>query len=475
MKSAFFLVLLANLTLLMYEYHRGAFDQAADVPAPDTGMHREAIVLAGEQKEPPASLAAPIQDLGSKQETAEAAPQDTQPAASACYQAGPFADAQVLKAWSQAVKAVQGDVKPIMRNAQEITGYLLLYPTTGSPQDMKAAMQTLREQGIRDAYPLATGEYKGYISLGMFHRENQAAHMQNDLQGRGVEAVVKPRFKEAAQKYVLLTGPGAIAEHLNELGKQYPTIRLKALPDNDPLCLENRSDQSAPPVAEPAESGTMQAMEHARQPDTVTLPSRAVSAETAALKAVEPVVQKTPGKPAQKQPNGAAGAKPARLVCYEAGPFSNAQSLSAWQRQVAGVNGQMKPILRDGKAISDYLVLYVSSGGAEGTKSTIQMLRAQGLHDAWPLPSGEEKGQISLGVFNREENAVQMQKKLLDKGVNSVVKPRYQSKRQKFALIAGAESIAGRLQTLEKSHPDIKLRRMADAEQNCPKNQSVRD
>jgi len=331
-------------------------------------------------------------------------------------------------------------------------------------------MQTLREQGLRDAYPLAAGEYKGSISLGMFHREAQAARLQKDLQGRGVEAVVKPRFKEAAQKYAVFTGPVALAGRLSELGKQYPTIQLKALPDNDPLCLENRSDQSAPPVAEPAESGVKQAMGHVQPPDAVTPSS---SAENAVLKAVDPVVPKAPVKPAPKQPNGAAGVKPARLVCYEAGPFSNEQGLRAWQKQVAGVKGQMKPIFRDGKEISDYLVLYASSGGAEGTKATIQLLRAQGLHDAWPLPSGEEKGQISLGVFNREENAAQMQKRLLDKGVNSVVKPRYKSKRQKFALFAGAESIAGSLQALEKSHPDIKLRRMADTEQNCPKNQSV--
>jgi len=359
-----------------------------------------------------------------------------------------------------------------MRNGQDIIGYLLLYPVTGSPEDMKAAMQTLREQGLRDAYPLAAGEYKGSISLGMFHREAQAARMQKDLQGRGVEAVVKPRFKEAAQKYAVFTGPVALSGRLGELGKHYPTIQLKALPDSDPLCLENRSDQSAPPVAEPVESGVKQAMGHVQPPDAVTPSSRA---ENAVLKAVDPVVQKVPVKPAPKQSNGVAGVKPARLVCYEAGPFSNEQGLRAWQKQVAGVKGQMKPIFRDGKEISDYLVLYASSGGAEGAKATIQLLRAQGLHDAWPLPSGEEKGQISLGVFNREENAVQMQKRLLDKGINSVVKPRYKSKRQKFALFAGAESIVGSLQALEKSHPDIKLRRMTDTERNCPKNQSFPD
>jgi len=473
MKSVFFLVLLANLTLLMYEYHRGAFDQAAAVPAPDAGMPREAIVLAGEQEEPPAAVAASMQDQSRMQEAKEAASQNTPPAAFACYQAGPFANARVLEAWSQAAKEVQGDVKPIMRNGQDIIGYLLLYPVTGSPEDMKVAMQTLREQGLRDAYPLAAGDYKGYISLGMFHREAQAARMQSDLRGRGVEAVVKPRFKEAAQKYAVFTGPVALAGRLSELGKQYPTIQMKALPDNDPLCLENRSDQSDSSAAEFAGSGGTQTTGQTRQADAVTPSGNVVSAEHAALKAVDPVVQQAPGKPAPKLPSATADAKPARLVCYEAGPFSNEQGLSAWQRQVAGVKGQMKPIFRDGKVISDYLVLYASSGSAEGTKATIQLLRAQGLHDAWPLPSGEEKGQISLGVFNREENAVQMQKRLLDKGVNSIVKPRYKSKRQKFALFAGAESIAGSLQALEKSHPDIKLRRMADTEQNCPKNQSV--
>jgi hypothetical protein len=466
MKTAFFLVLLANLTLWMYEYHRGAFDQQAEAPAPDASMLREPIVLAAEQRsgQPSAAEAAALPLVQ----------QELKPTSFACYEAGPFANEQILKTWSQAVIEVQGEIKPVLHNAQEILDYLVLYPTSGSREDIKAAMQTLRDQGISDAYPLATGEYKGYISLGAFHRENRAVRMQNDLQGQGVEAVVKPRFKETPQKYALFTGPGAIVDRLGELGKKYPLIQLKALPENDPNCLANHPPQSASPVAELAESGMKQPiLPETRKAESSASSNSVASTENTPLKTYKPAIQKIPVQPVQKQQKEAIEAKPARFVCYEAGPFPNEPSLSAWQKQIAGSQGVIKPLFRDSKVISDYLVLYPSAGGRDVTKANMQLLRERGINDAWPLPAGAEKGQISLGVFNREENASQMQKSLLDKGVNSIVKPRYKSKRQKYALITGPESISGSLQALEKKHPDVKLRRMPDAEQNCSPNYSA--
>ncbi|MGJ0484987.1 MAG: hypothetical protein ACR65R_10680 [Methylomicrobium sp.] len=487
MKTAFFLALLANLTLLMYEHHRGAFDQAAEALAPDPAMLREPIVLAGEQQSKPPeenALAADVQNQQNMQKpetaseikaaTAPPAQQDMMSAAFACYEAGPFANEQVLKTWARAVSEVQGETKPVQRNAQEISDYLVLYPTAGSREDMKAAMQTLRGQGVSDAYPLSSGEYKGYISLGAFHRETQAGRMQKDLQGRGVEAVVKSRFKDALQKYAFFTGPVTIAERLDKLGKKYPLIQLKALPVNEANCQKNRSGQPANPVVEPpAKSETTQSIlpENSADKSNSSASSNSLSgAENAPLKTESSTIQKLPElpvQPAQKPQKSAVDNQPAKFVCYEAGPFPNDQSLSAWQKQVAGAQQVIKPVLRDGKVISDYLVLYPSSGTVIETKANMQMLRERGIKDAWPLPSGDDKGQISLGVFNREENASQMQKHLLDKGVNSVVKPRYKSKRQKYALIAGPESVTGRLTALEKNYPDVKLRRMPETEQNC--------
>lgn len=452
MKTAFFLVLLANLTLLMYEYHRGAFDRTAEAPAPDARMLREPIVLAGEQesKSAPAAqaaLAKPTPGPGEKEKTMTAAPEAATPPPArqtesfACYEAGPFANVQIFDAWSKAVNEVEVDVKPIMHDAPEVIGYLVLYPTAGGAEEMRVAMQTLRDQGLTDVWPLATGEYKGYISLGTFRRENRAVDLQKDLQDKGIESVVKPRLKEVKQRYALVTAPGTSVGLFKDLGQKYPNIQLKSLPDDDPTCLESRSVKSSPPMAEKA----MPAQQAVVSEDHVM-----------------PVIDRA-------TPHDNVG-KP---VCYEAGPFTDEQSLSVWQKQVAGAQGRMKIVFRENQVINDYLVLYPSSGGVEATQAALHMLHERGLEDAWPLPAGEQKGQISLGVFNREENALQMQKSLSDKGVDSVVSPRYKSKQQKYALIAGAESIVGKLQALEKSHPDIKLRKLADAEQNCSKDNAV--
>jgi cell division septation protein DedD len=478
MKTAFFLVLLTNLTLLMYEYHRGAFDQAAETRVQDAAMLREPILLADEQgKELPLeaqntvaeTVQGPLeaqQPVSAPEAVTPTLQQDIKPVSFACYEAGPFENEQILKIWSQAVIEVQGEVKPVLHNVRDIRDYLVLYPTSGSREDIQAAMQTLRDQGINDAYPLAAGEYKGHISLGAFHRENRAVRMQKDLQSRGIEPVVKPRFKETDQKYALLTGPMAIAGRLAELGKKYPMIQFNALPDNDQNCLKDRSDH-------PSETATKQPiLPETRKAEPGASSDSVASAEIMPLNTDKPALQKTQvqPEPAQKQPKQAIDEKSAGFVCYEAGPFPNESSLNAWQKQIAGFQGTVKPLFRDGKAISDYLVLYPSSDDKDAAKANMQWLHERGINDAWPLLAGDEKGQISLGVFNREVNALQMQKSLLAKGVNSIVKPRYKNKRQKYALISGPESIEASLKGLGNNHPDIKLRRMPDTGQNCSHN-----
>ncbi|EIC28725.1 MULTISPECIES: hypothetical protein [Methylomicrobium] len=463
MKIAFFLVLLANLALLMHQYHREAFKEGAETPAPDPAMLREPIVLAREQENGLSAaqdvLAGPVGETPAAPE-AVLPPQSSPSDSLACYEAGPFANERVLNVWHQALKEAQGELRPIPPHAQEITDYLVLYPTEGGPEAVKAAMQALRNQGVGDAYPLLAGELKGYISLGVFRRENRAARMRNDLQARGVEAVVKPRFKESAQKYALIKGPLAMAGALDALEKRYPGVQLKALPDGDPNCREAGGRQAEVPAAEPKDNGMKSALTESR-------PAGEPSLAAGGGRVGKPPVQQAPPLD-RNPPHDAAEVKSVRLACYEAGPFPNEYSLNAWQKRISGAQAAIKPVLRDGKAVSDYLVLYPSSGGMEAVKANVKMLRERGLNGVWPLPSGEDKGQISLGVFNREENAVQMQKSLLDKGINSVVKPRYKSKRQKYALITAPESIAGALQALEKKYPDIRLRRLPEAGQGCP-------
>lgn len=501
MKTAFFLVLLANLTLLMYEYHRGAFGQAPNHTPPDPVLLREPIVLASEYGSQPQAVAqgpgkGDAQQAGSvgngienpsTEISAAALPTpkvspDVTPSTAAssmttsvaCYQAGPFLDEKTYTAWSKQIGDSRGTIKPMPPDAQEIIDYLVLYPVAVGPDDAKAALQMLRDKGIRDAYRLTTGDHKGHISLGAFRRETRAVLMQKDLQGRGIETVVKPLFKNTRRKFALITGAGAISDQLDALAKRYPDIQVMPLSNAEPACsLQHSAPSGSDMSGATAELRATQAPgRHGQDPVLPeTKPDGTPKREAPAPAAMAAVIEKSPGLRKQNQ-GGASGASAAKdpliakFVCYEAGPFPNEHSMTAWRREIAAARGAMKPISREGKEISDYLVLY-PSGSPEETKSHLQMLRDHGIGDAWPLSSGDEKGQISLGVFNREENALQMQKSLLDKGINSAVTPRYKNKRQRYALISGAESLAGGLNALRKSYPAINLKLLSNSERGC--------
>ncbi|MGR8940086.1 MAG: hypothetical protein ACU83V_00045 [Gammaproteobacteria bacterium] len=506
MKTAFFLVLLANLTLLMYEYHRGAFGRAPDHAAPNPALLREPIVLASEYgSQPLAAAQGPgkgiAQQAGSAGDgienpsaeisaaalpTAKALPEVTPSTAAssatasvACYQAGPFPDEKTYTAWSKQISDRQGTMKPMPPDAQDIIDYLVLYPVAGGPDDAKAALQMLRDKGIRDAYRLATGDHKGHISLGAFRREARAVLMQKDLRGKAIETVVKPLFKNTRRKFALITGSGAISDQLDALAKGYPDIQVMPLSNADSGCSLQHSGPSGGDMSgATAESRATQAPGSQGPVLPEIKPDDIPKKKTAAPTANAAVIEKSPGLRKQNQ-GGATGASAAKdplkakFVCYEAGPFPNEHSMSAWRREIAAARGAMKPISREGKEISDYLVLYPSASPEE-TRSHLQMLRDHGINDAWPLSSGDEKGQISLGVFNREENALQMQKSLLDRGINSVVRPRYKNKRQRYALISGAESIADAVNALRKSNPAINLKPVSNPERGCSHEISVK-
>lgn len=141
------------------------------------------------------------------------------------------------------------------------------------------------------------------------------------------------------------------------------------------------------------------------------------------------------------------------ISCYQAGPFVDERDFKSWEKRLSGF---IKGVTREQHVISDYLVFYPASETLVESEVNLKMLKEKGVKDIWMIQSGEEQGQISFGVFDKEERAVTMKNELLAKGIDPVeIKPRYKTKVQKFAFIQGEKQAIENLEALKISFPQV--------------------
>ena len=102
------------------------------------------------------------------------------------------------------------------------------------------------------------------------------------------------------------------------------------------------------------------------------------------------------------------------------------------------------------------------------SKSNLKMLQDKGIKEFWMFTQGEEQGQISLGVFNREEKALAFKNELIAKRVMAEIRPRYKTKMQKFAIIREGINVNENLELLKKTYPTVNVNHKASAVvENC--------
>lgn len=153
------------------------------------------------------------------------------------------------------------------------------------------------------------------------------------------------------------------------------------------------------------------------------------------------------------------------IDCYEAGPFANNNVYQIWEKRL---NGFIKGIDRDEQIVTDYLVYYPASETLDESKANMQMLKDKGVNDLYMINKGEEQGQISLGVYKKEERAILMKNELLAKGINAEIKARYKGKVQKFAFIKGESDAIENLELLKKEYPKVNVKQADGATvENC--------
>lgn len=231
MKAAFFVLVLANVALFIWEYRQGAFRSHSSQQAETYG---EPILLVKE-----------LQTIGSANgqggnrvnqpnnpliaEATESSSKTSEPAADiaeACVEAGPFLNYRDFLVWQ---RRLAGFFKAFTRNEPVVNDYLVYYPAAATLAESQANLRMLKDIGVRDIWLQSSGADLGQISFGVFDKEDKAIALKIELQAKTVNAQIKPRFLNKQQRYAYINLPPQISEMVDKLKVDYPEIKVKAL------------------------------------------------------------------------------------------------------------------------------------------------------------------------------------------------------------------------------------------------------
>jgi hypothetical protein len=268
MKILFFLVVIVNVALFMWEYKTGAFVPVTETSEQNADSDQEQILLVSELTNVPQALSPtavsepPVAETGVTNEADKPVLEpEPLPAISEkidkpaleesiandstisnaeknperCYEAGPFTNQKAYQAWVNRLKDINSEIKPIKRDEHVAINYMVYYPEAATEPGSEDNIKMLKGHGIKDLW-LLTGEDKGKISLGLFIKEESALVMKNELLAKGINAEVKARYKTKSQQYVLIKGDDKLMENLGDLKNAYPELAITQITDATQGC-----------------------------------------------------------------------------------------------------------------------------------------------------------------------------------------------------------------------------------------------
>lgn len=244
MKALFFLILLANAAVFMWEYKTGALVghenevepmqdlepirlvgesvTAEPQPFPGPTLTADASGQEGRITKPQAQATNQIPSPPEQprkvetEDSANVAPQESQPAESSvasaksevpsenlCYEAGPFATDADYQTWSKQLPFAGSDLRPVYKDGRVVSSYLVYFPAGDTDEQAKENIKLLKEKGITDLWLIRKGEDAGLISLALFKGETRAQVMKEELkQQKAIDAQIKPKYVPGKVRYV---------------------------------------------------------------------------------------------------------------------------------------------------------------------------------------------------------------------------------------------------------------------------------
>lgn len=119
--------------------------------------------------------------------------------------------------------------------------------------------------------------------------------------------------------------------------------------------------------------------------------------------------------------------------CVEAGPFVDQPSLKKWLVEHGLTSKQV--FEKESTIPNDFQVFYPAAKTPEQSRINKLMLNAKGFQDIWLIPSGDNQGGYSLGVFKEKQRAINFKNQLVQIGIQAELKQREKTKTQWFARV----------------------------------------
>lgn len=212
MRTAFFLLVLANVALFAY-FWTGGGEAKGEAHIIAQQLNPEKIrLLASEQRGAPASKPAPPK------------------AAAACLEWGAFSGGDVTRA-AQALEPLGLGEKLAQRRLEEVASFWVYIPPLAGRQIALQKAAELKRLGVDDYFVVSDDpKWRFAISLGVFKTEDAAKARLSALRAKGMRsAAVGPRETQPSKIYYQVREADATLEaKLNALKQEFPGSEVRA-------------------------------------------------------------------------------------------------------------------------------------------------------------------------------------------------------------------------------------------------------
>lgn len=204
MRITFFLLLFANLALLLWQTQIAGSGRSEALPAVPADQrlvllseHAAQAPALAESGQRPANALAEIPDIeiiGNGDKNRPTEPAETE---ALCYTLGPFKDLDRARAVSARLDDLGADVQQRSKVEQEQYGYRVYLPPYATREEAVADARKLAEYGVRDYFIITDDQdKKNGISLGLFRKKSGAIRRMAQVRRFDFKPQMEIRYRD---------------------------------------------------------------------------------------------------------------------------------------------------------------------------------------------------------------------------------------------------------------------------------------